>query len=90
MLSKCANPACSASFLYLRKGKLFRMETSAGYEARPDFARDGDTKIPVRHLEYFWLCEECASRMTVVFEKGLGITTKPLTRAKRASATLAG
>ena len=28
MLSKCANPGCSASFLYLHQGKLFRLETS--------------------------------------------------------------
>ncbi len=27
MLSKCANPGCPAPFLYLRQGKLFRVET---------------------------------------------------------------
>jgi len=90
MLSKCSNPACSASFLYLHKGKLFRMETSAAPEARPDFANDSDDKMPVRRLEYFWLCEECASQMTLAFERGTGITTRPLNRARRASATLAG
>ena len=28
MLSKCANPGCPASFLYLHQGKLFRLDTS--------------------------------------------------------------
>jgi len=27
MLSKCANPPCSASFRYFRQGKLFRVDT---------------------------------------------------------------
>jgi len=29
MVSKCANPNCSAPFLYLHQGKLFRLETDA-------------------------------------------------------------
>jgi hypothetical protein len=29
MLSKCANPKCSAAFRYLHDGKLFRMEVPA-------------------------------------------------------------
>ena len=29
MLSKCANPGCPASFLYLHEGKLFRLDSSA-------------------------------------------------------------
>jgi len=29
MISKCANPACSARFLYLHEGKLFRFEREA-------------------------------------------------------------
>ena len=28
MLSKCANPGCTATFLYLHRGKLFRLDTS--------------------------------------------------------------
>ena len=28
MLSKCANPGCPATFLYLHQGKLFRLDTS--------------------------------------------------------------
>ena len=28
MLSKCANPGCAATFLYLHQGKLFRLDTN--------------------------------------------------------------
>ena len=28
MLSKCANPGCPATFLYLHQGKLFRLDSS--------------------------------------------------------------
>ena len=31
MLSKCANPSCSASFLHLAGGRLFRLETETRY-----------------------------------------------------------
>ena len=51
MLSKCANPHCRASFLYLHQGKLFRIETAAGHHKNP--GPDPDARKPVRRLEYF-------------------------------------
>ena len=84
MLSKCANPGCSASFLYLHQGKLFRLETGGnGDDRRVDLA-DSQGKHPSRRLEYFWLCDECASIMTVGFKKGVGVTTRPLFMAQKA------
>jgi len=29
-------------------------------------------------VEFFWLCEDCAPKMTVVFVVGKGVTVKPL------------
>ena len=85
MLSKCANPGCSASFLYLHQGKLFRLETGGnGDDRRVDFA-DSQGKHPSRRLEYFWLCDACASLMTVSFKKGVGVTTLPLFVARKAA-----
>jgi hypothetical protein len=51
MVSQCANPECGAPFLYLRHGKLFKIE-------RPGFS--------ARHsrVEYFWLCGNCAGKTT--------------------------
>lgn len=76
MLSKCANPQCTASFRYLHDGKLFRMEVPAGFPAvdkPPQVA-----KKPPQRTEFFWLCEKCSTQMTLVYNKELGITTRPL------------
>ena len=87
MLSKCANPGCSAPFLYLSQGKLFRMETAAGgYQRASTFGMDSSMKKNARHLEFFWLCDECASAVTLAYTKGRGIVTRPLARVKVAAA----
>jgi hypothetical protein len=58
MLTKCMNPPCSASFLQLAEGQLFRLET-------------GQTvgSSDARALEYFWLCEACSAGMTLHLEQ---------------------
>jgi hypothetical protein len=60
MLSKCANPACSATFRYLHEGRLFHVAVGA---ATPE---QGTTR------ERFWLCGECSRKMTVI-ANALGI-----------------
>jgi len=85
MLSKCANPGCPATFLYLHQGKLFRLDPSIELLVR----------IPVREVtrpscrvEFFWLCDECAAELTLGYNKGTGITVvrlpKELARAQTA------
>jgi hypothetical protein len=54
MLSKCANSPCSASFLHLADGRLFRLETETRYPS-PN----------ARETEYFWLCEPCSAGKTL-------------------------
>ncbi len=69
MLSKCANPACLAPFLYLHEGTIFNIEVEIA--PRPD----DDTNAPrVRKLEHYWLCGTCARSMTVVYEHGRVVT----------------
>jgi hypothetical protein len=68
VLSKCANPACSARLHYLRAGKIFKVETSTVSSEK------GST---TRRIEHFWLCENCAQTLTVVMENGAA-TTRPL------------
>ena len=64
MLAKCADPSCSASFLHLAEGRLFRLET--------------ETRFPspnVRDTEYFWLCEPCSAGTTIrLAEDGTVVT----------------
>jgi hypothetical protein len=77
MLSKCANPGCSATFLYLHQGKLFRHENETNGSENPD----PTTKKPSQRIEFFWLCDDCASTMTLKYKKGVGITAVPAVQA---------
>lgn len=73
MLSKCANPECAAPFIYLREGRLYQIDTGAG----PQLVTDAR---PPHHIEYFWLCGQCASSMTLAFQRGKGVVMVPLHR----------
>lgn len=78
MVSKCANSGCMADFRYLHQGKLFHVEFD-GAGSIPSMQTQ--LKKPARRTEYFWLCHECSTRMTVSFQKGRGVTVKPLARS---------
>ena len=75
MLSKCSNPDCSAVFLYLHRGKLFKLETGV----QPT---NSDVK---RKLEYFWLCDNCCQSMTLSYDRAAGISTRRTLNAAAAS-----
>jgi hypothetical protein len=86
MISKCANPDCFAHFLYLHEGKLFRVlhqaSDGSGSQAGDDHFM---SKKCVARVEFFWLCPECATRMTIKYEKGTGIVVRPKAIALRAA-----
>ena len=64
MLSKCANPLCSAPFRTLRKGRLVVLHLREPVlEGIP--ARDNSTEF-----EPFWLCEQCCDRFTLLVKPG--------------------
>jgi hypothetical protein len=63
MLAKCANPACSAIFRTLQRGRLFRREGKSP---------DG------KPAEYFWLCDCCASKSTLRLNRDGGIRIWPV------------
>ena len=75
MLSKCANPSCSASFRYFHQGKLFRMEMPA---ANPDEAVLTAAGKSVRRAEFFWLCDVCAKVMTLEYDQSGGVLVRPV------------
>jgi hypothetical protein len=88
MVSKCANPACSAPFRYFRHGKLFRVGTGH------DWPRKSRTlpalKLVSKHLpkyEHFWLCGPCSTKLTFDYQEGHGVVLLPLNGAKRAAAS---
>ena len=80
MLSQCANSKCSKPFLRLREGRLFLVETNSlepsGLKKR---AATAQRKTP-KHIEHFWLCDQCASLWTLVPHTSLGIALIPLNR----------
>lgn len=83
MLSKCSNPDCSAHFLYLYSGKLFRFD-SKEIPARREYGAQ-----PSRGVEFFWLCDECAGRFTLVSDTAHRVRVVPLhARAAAVSAKL--
>ena len=54
MLAQGATPSCSASFLHLADGILFRLETELRFPSPNS-----------RETEYFWLCEPCSAEATL-------------------------
>lgn len=80
MISKCANPECSAPFRYLRDGKLFRVDLDQ-LESATTLENDSDK--PWHRMEHFWLCGRCSATMTLVAEKGRGVTAVPLSLGLR-------
>ena len=84
MLSKCANPGCPAPFLFLHQGKLFRLDTNTEVPAS-DTAPE--MKKLARRIEFFWLCNQCATQVTLSYKKGVGVTAVPLPQAQRLAAS---
>jgi hypothetical protein len=84
VVSKCANPECAAPFRYFRLGKLFRWETEVGFDRRRSLGPDDEMKKTIRRIEFYWLCENCAGKMTLVFEKGVGVSARPIVLTKAA------
>ncbi len=81
MLSKCANPSCSAPFRYLHEGKLFRVARRVNGNG----SANGWESKPPQQLEYYWLCDSCASQMTIMRAEDGGIQAVPLLSFKAAS-----
>jgi hypothetical protein len=94
MLSRCANAQCSKPFLRLREGKLFLVETERvarpGEATGPPFVRARQSQ---RQVEHFWLCDECATQYSLVYDRERGVALVSLRRpvaAVRAESPLSG
>jgi hypothetical protein len=57
----------------LRDGKLFEIETNMG----SDNSAVGERK-PGRRVEFFWLCGQCSTELTVINDKTQGVITIPI------------
>jgi len=70
MVSKCANPSCSATFRYLREGTIFHV-------AAGPTTSEKDSLPGTPSHERFWLCRECSTKMTIISHHH-GIQVVPL------------
>ena len=52
MVSECANPRCSAQFLYFGEGQLVAVPRQAKFSQQS-------------RVEFFWLCGECANFLEI-------------------------
>jgi hypothetical protein len=90
MLSRCANSECCKPFLRLREGKLFLVETARiskpGQSAVPPFVR---ARKQPRIVEHFWLCDECATHWTLIYDREEGLSLVPLRRPSENAAAAA-
>jgi hypothetical protein len=80
MVSKCSNPACSASFRYLHSGRLYRFDTMHKHSG------DGYCASPMNKVEFYWLCENCMPRFTLVADSAVGTRVVALHSNARAAA----
>jgi hypothetical protein len=67
MVSKCLNSQCSAAFKYFGRGRLFHIDYR---EAEIKSALTGKKVVvsirsKINPIEHFWLCEKCATTMTI-------------------------
>jgi hypothetical protein len=71
MLSKCANPACSAMFRYLSEGKLYLVDSKAAVARH----RSAELKYAGKSCnhEYLWLCSSCSRDMTIQITANLEV-----------------
>jgi hypothetical protein len=86
MVSKCANPECATLFRYFHQGKLFRLERSAGIDRRRTMGSENPPNKIMRRVEFYWLCDRCAERLTLVAQKESGISVRPLLSARATAA----
>jgi len=77
MVSKCANSECSAPFLYFHRGRLFRLETEGRQDRRRHLGDEMGSNKPLRRLEFYWLCDDCAAKMTLTFDRVSGVSVQP-------------
>ena len=81
MVSKCSNPHCSAPFLYLHTGKLFRFDLPNGQAGS-----DWDAPMPLKRVQFFWLCKACVTKFTFVADAAVGARVVTL-QARAAAAS---
>jgi len=80
MLRKCANPACGCAFRKMSQGKLFLLEMDSLVSGS---SRRENRRALAQRVEYYWLCDQCASVLTLSYTRELGMVAVPLVNVAR-------
>lgn len=80
MLAHCVNPDCRTSLRSFSEGRLFQFEIVSISVAAIDEDRAPFDEKPHRQTSHFWLCGNCAARMSVTLEPLSGLQLTPLDR----------
>lgn len=78
MVSRCANPACSAPLRYLRDGRLFQFEIRSLIVPGIRPGRAQARADSSRQVSHFWLCGQCSCNLTLTFDGAQGVKLIPL------------
>jgi len=80
MTSHCANPDCAIPLRHLRDGRLFQFEIrpkpALGITESPSAERHLARAV-ARTISHFWLCGQCSSSLTLVFDAIRGVRVSP-------------
>jgi hypothetical protein len=72
MTSHCANPDCAVPLRLLSDGRLYQ------FEVRPQAQKESVAPNKTgRSVSHFWLCGECSSKLTLVFDQMKAVVVKP-------------
>ena len=78
MFILCANPNCQISRKSYCEGRLFQFEIVAISVAASDETCEPFDEKPERKISHFWLCESCASNMSLELDPKQGLRLVPL------------
>jgi len=85
MVSECLNSHCSATLKYLGRGRLFRVDFTDADKKNAMNAKKVVVSIrsKANPIEHFWLCESCATTMTVELNDAGEVRLVPLVVSAR-------
>lgn len=82
MISTCANPDCREPFHYLNGGRLYRFNAACSQDLPGTVNNAVCAGGHVRTAIFFWLCDECSSRLTLKYD-GNRLAVEPLASGNR-------
>jgi hypothetical protein len=74
---RCANPTCGVPRTSFCDGRLFQFEIVAISVAANDDTSEPFDEKPERKITHCWLCDSCASKMSVTLDPMQGLRVVP-------------